>query len=290
MHPLLRRGAGWLVVGWAWAAPLVAQSVLVAEYKDQPHVVRSAAGSRPYVEIDGRLVFGSGERLALRPVEEYLPVFIAVRNVRARSRSTGFGDSTARVNNQFEFYGEFTSEQPLDHVFVVLELTMAKGAQSLFLRELGHLNPREPRTLSVIARTAYALGSGRFKLHLFADGFEVFHSDQSVLLRESALNKMVAKRIAGRTDTPPELFVGTPPEYPPQLEQAKVSGRAVVRVHIQPNGTVGESAVADATDPAFGEAAIAAVREWRFLPKIKDGRPVAASVNIPLDFRPVAPP
>jgi TonB family protein len=40
------------------------------------------------------------------------------------------------------------------------------------------------------------------------------------------------------------------------------------------------------TDPAFGEAALEAVRFWRFLPKVKDGRPVEALVELPFSFTP----
>jgi TonB family protein len=49
--------------------------------------------------------------------------------------------------------------------------------------------------------------------------------------------------------------------------------------------------VKSATDPAFGEAALRAVRIWRFLPKVKDDNPVETKVDIPIVFarpKPVA--
>lgn len=290
MHPLLRCGAGWLVLGSAVVAPAAAQSVLLAEYKDKLHVVCSATGSRPYVEIDGKLVPANGDRFALSAVPEYLPAFIATRNLRARTTALQLSGSGNLLNNQFEFYGEFSSEYRLEHVFLVLELHLEDGSKSLFLREVGRLEPRTPRPLSVAVRTAYPLGAGRFVMHLFVRGLEVFHSEQPFTLREHALNKMVAKRIEGRTNAPPELFIGTPPEYPPQLEKAKVKGRALIRARIQPTGAVQEASVAEATEAAFGEAALAAVRQWRFLPRVKDGQPVAATVTIPLDFAPTVKP
>jgi TonB family protein len=290
MHPLLRCGASWLVLGSAFLSPLAAQSVLLAEYKDKLHVVQRAAGSRPYVEVDGKLIPANGDRFALREVPEYLPAFISTRNIRARTTALQFADSGSQINNQFEFYGEFSSEYRLDNVFLVLELNLEDGSKSLFLREIGRLEPRDSRPLSVAVRTAYPLGAGHFTMHLFVNGLEVFHSGQPFTLRERALDKMVAKRIEGCTNSPPTLFVGTPPEYPAKLEKAKVSGRALVRLRVQPNGAVADPSVVEATDPAFGEAALAAVRQWRFLPRVKDGRPVAATVSMPLNFEPAGKP
>jgi TonB family protein len=44
--------------------------------------------------------------------------------------------------------------------------------------------------------------------------------------------------------------------------------------------------VTEATEPAFGEAALQAVREWRFLPKVVDGRRVESQVSLPFSFAP----
>ena len=45
----------------------------------------------------------------------------------------------------------------------------------------------------------------------------------------------------------------------------------------------------DATTPEFGDAALKAVSQWRFLPRVKDGQPVATKVALPLIFKPPAP-
>ena len=82
----------------------------------------------------------------------------------------------------------------------------------------------------------------------------------------------------------PRPFVGPSPEYPPGLRKAKVKGEAMIRLQIRANGAVLDPQVRSASDPAFGEAALAAIRMWRFLPKVKDGRPVGTEAEMPFSF------
>ena len=95
------------------------------------------------------------------------------------------------------------------------------------------------------------------------------------------------KRIAGVTEAPPRPLVGPAPEYPAALRKSRVKGEAVVAVHITRQGVVLDLKVASATDPAFGQAAVEAVGQWRFLPQVKDGHPVETFANMPFTF--VAP-
>jgi periplasmic protein TonB len=82
----------------------------------------------------------------------------------------------------------------------------------------------------------------------------------------------------------PKIFVAAAPEYPPSLVSANLRGQAMVAFRIGPNGAVYNPVVQSATDPAFGEAALAAVRVWRFLPAVKDGAAVGIDVVIPVVF------
>ena len=42
-------------------------------------------------------------------------------------------------------------------------------------------------------------------------------------------------------------------------------------------------------DPRFDAAAVERARTWRFTPKIKDGKPVASRVRVPVTFSPTEP-
>jgi TonB family protein len=49
---------------------------------------------------------------------------------------------------------------------------------------------------------------------------------------------------------------------------------------------VRDPAIKTASDPELGEAALSAVRLWRFFPKVVAGAAVASTVSLPFDFPP----
>lgn len=202
--PLIRRLtplALFLLLGLRSAS---GQSLLIVEYKEKPQIVRAARRERPMVEVNGKLVAIDAHKFALKKVDEYLPVFVSVRHVRVRTSQINLVDSGQSINHQFEFHADFSSAYPLDNVFVVLELNLNDGSKSLFLNEVGKLGPDHPRNLDLAVRTSYALGEGRYNFHVFVDGMEALHSQQPFSYRESALDRMVAKRSKDRPDSPPD--------------------------------------------------------------------------------------
>lgn len=262
------------------------QSILVVEHHKKPAVVRSARGARPLVEENGKLVVATGDRFALRKISEFYPVFISVRDLAVKTTAINLIGTGSTINNQFEFRANFVSSYRLSDVFLVLELTFEKGPKSLFIHEIGQLEPNQPKPLSLVVPTSYPLGEGNYQFHLFVDGLEVLHSEQPFAFRENRLDQMVAKRVIGRKDGPPEFFIGPPPQYPRKLAKSKTKGRVVVRIRIRPTGSVLDPVVVEADDPAFGEAAVTSIRQWRFLPAVKNGRAVETVANVPIEFTP----
>jgi len=74
------------------------------------------------------------------------------------------------------------------------------------------------------------------------------------------------------------------PSYPAELKAARVTGEAVISFVVDANGSVKNLRVEKATEPAFGEAALAAVAAWEFEPGRKNGKPVNCQLSIPLRF------
>ena len=73
------------------------------------------------------------------------------------------------------------------------------------------------------------------------------------------------------------------PNYP--LELASIlTGRAVVVFTVRSDGKVEDASVVEADDVLFGEAAVAAVRKWRFRPAEVKGAPVACRMTLPFVF------
>ena len=76
------------------------------------------------------------------------------------------------------------------------------------------------------------------------------------------------------------------PAYPADARRAQAEGTTTVRAHITTDGTIDEIQVqSSAGHPALDQAAVAAVRKWRFEPARSGTVAVAAWVVIPVEFR-----
>jgi TonB family protein len=74
------------------------------------------------------------------------------------------------------------------------------------------------------------------------------------------------------------------PEYPEEARQQRVQGQVVLDVHIGVDGAVEDIQVL--SGPAqLAAAAIEAVKQWRFKPRVVDNRPAAMQTRITMNFR-----
>ena len=77
----------------------------------------------------------------------------------------------------------------------------------------------------------------------------------------------------------------TPAVYPQRAIELNQQGEVVVRARLDPAGTAVEIVLhRSCGHQLLDRAALAAVREWHFHPAMRDGRPVAAWVEIPVRF------
>jgi protein TonB len=279
----LLRGA---FLGALLANSLPAQNVLVVEHHGKPAIVRAARDTRPIVIEKDKRVIADGSRYGLHPVGSIYPVFVTVRNFQVKTTAIELMDSGNTINHQLELNGDFMSQTELKDVFLVLELDMEGGGKSILLQEIGDLHAGQQRWLRLAFRMGFDLGKGHYLFHLFTEGVEVLSSMQPFEYREHLLDEFIAKKAAGRPDGPPAPFVCPAPAYPSAMAKKKVHGHVVVKVRIRPTGAVLDPTIVEASDPAFGEAAVEALRVWRFIPAIKNGHPVEITANMPLDFSP----
>lgn len=76
-----------------------------------------------------------------------------------------------------------------------------------------------------------------------------------------------------------------PPSYPRSAFENSQTGQVMLRVDVDAQGKVSDVRVLSATNPGvFEEVSIAAARQWTYRPALKDGKPVAAAVRIPVTF------
>jgi protein TonB len=57
-----------------------------------------------------------------------------------------------------------------------------------------------------------------------------------------------------------------------------------VRAVIAPDGSVESVEVVSSTNPMFNDAAVDAVRRWRYRPALMNGRPVRVYFSVVVDF------
>lgn len=289
-----------LALGLAVAGPTAAQNRLyVLEPDGNYHPVIRVDQTRPFIMGPGRPVPAQGDRLALRKVEEFLPLCLTVLEQQAGATALVpviYGQLGAleinrsqlgaiEINHEFHYSAKFVSSQPLEDVFLLLELAGTSAAKPCFLvQEIGRLEPWVARAVTVNLSLQEKLGEGGFRLHVFAGGSEVFTTNMPDAEREAALDRMVAKRIAGVQNASPRPFYGEPPKVPAAMPPGGEKGLVVLTLELSARGKVVEARVERATHPAFGEAALAAARTWRFLPKVERGKAVGTIANMPIDF------
>jgi TonB family protein len=81
-----------------------------------------------------------------------------------------------------------------------------------------------------------------------------------------------------------------PPTYPQQALARRQEGEVRVRITVDTTGRVAEAVVESATPPGvFDQAALSAVRKWRYEPIVKGGQPIGGSIVTAIRFEPEQP-
>jgi iron complex outermembrane recepter protein len=78
--------------------------------------------------------------------------------------------------------------------------------------------------------------------------------------------------------------------YPPSALKERKHADVVLTVTVDTDGHVSKVDVLESAAPDLDEAAIVAVRQWTFVPALRNGKPLASRIRIPFHFAPPAPP
>jgi len=84
--------------------------------------------------------------------------------------------------------------------------------------------------------------------------------------------------------SPPRPLYDPEPEYSEEARKAKYQGVCVLYVEVGPDGRARNIRVVRTLGLGLDEKAMEAVKNWRFQPGEKDGKPVAVAVNIEVTF------
>lgn len=74
------------------------------------------------------------------------------------------------------------------------------------------------------------------------------------------------------------------PEYPPMAKQLRLEGNVQLEARIGENGTV-EDVKPLTGNAVLMNAAVAAIRKWKFTPFVSDGKPVKAVADLSFHFK-----
>jgi protein TonB len=102
---------------------------------------------------------------------------------------------------------------------------------------------------------------------------------------DSDTNAMV---LSGRVlpASPDDHFRNRPPAYPMDAAMRGEEGEVRVAIHVAANGSVsGADVMSSSGSASLDNAAVAAVKRWRFHPALKDGQPVPFDVSFIFNFR-----
>ncbi|MCI0349412.1 MAG: energy transducer TonB [Acidobacteriales bacterium] len=83
----------------------------------------------------------------------------------------------------------------------------------------------------------------------------------------------------------PRVLSAPDPTYGKEARKAKLEGRVVLWVVLNPDGRIGEVRIVKPLGMGLDERAVDAVRTWRFEPAKRDGVPVPVQINIEVNYR-----
>lgn len=100
---------------------------------------------------------------------------------------------------------------------------------------------------------------------------------------KQALEDLKPIRLVPGSKTNPVLIYEVKPKYPPDVQADKLEGTVTVDAIVDTTGAVYEAMVVQSI-PAFDQAALDAVKQWRFQPGLLNGEPVAVVCTIEFTF------
>lgn len=83
----------------------------------------------------------------------------------------------------------------------------------------------------------------------------------------------------------PQIKRRIDPMYPELLKLAGIEGEVEIRAFVNELGIVDRAESIKASNPAFVQATVEAVKQWEFMPVLHDGKPVRSEIVIPFEFK-----
>jgi TonB family protein len=83
---------------------------------------------------------------------------------------------------------------------------------------------------------------------------------------------------------PPVVVFRVPPEYPANFKGPAVSGEVIVEFIVGESGDVIDAVVVKSLTAQLDEITLAAVKQWKFRPAVREGKHVRSLMQVPIGF------
>jgi periplasmic protein TonB len=107
---------------------------------------------------------------------------------------------------------------------------------------------------------------------------------QTSLCQDDAAKTEQVYRVGGSIKAPHAIY-SPAPEYPKRARKDGQVGTVALTMVVGADGLQRDIKVVRSLTTDFDDAAIEAVKRWKFVPGTKDGEPVAVKINVELSFR-----
>lgn len=94
------------------------------------------------------------------------------------------------------------------------------------------------------------------------------------------------RTVDGETIRPPRILKQVAPVYTPEAKEAGIAGTVILRLVVDRTGSVRDVQVVKGLPKGLTNAAIDAVRQWKFEPSRVDGKPVDVYYTLTVNFVP----
>jgi TonB family protein len=84
--------------------------------------------------------------------------------------------------------------------------------------------------------------------------------------------------------TPPRQIYSPDPKFPKSEQHVSREGAVKVKLVVRSDGVPTDVTISRSLNPDFDNAAIDAVKQWKFSPAIKNGAPIAVQIAIEVQF------
>jgi TonB family protein len=101
---------------------------------------------------------------------------------------------------------------------------------------------------------------------------------------QAPADRQTAPLVIGGSQAAPHKIGGAPPVYPADAKAAGEAGMVFVTAVIDAEGDVADATVLRAASPRLGQAAVDAIRTWKYQPTLVNGVPTPVSITITVNF------